>query len=392
MKKLALLLLFITLCGSAAFAQKVKIKNVAVVETELDEQSGAAKEITKPEVRQITTMLRREAVNRLPRSKYNVMTAETVQAMGDAVLAECADENCIITLGSKIGADYIVRGIISKFRTRITLEVELYETDYGNLVASAAAVRSANLEELLEKGTMACADMYKNFAEASATAATASTSVPGSTETAAPASMAKSDFYDYKVGIDMVFVKGGTFTLGKNKAPIRDFYIGKYEVTQKQWVEVMDNNPSYFKGKGNLPVENVKWSDVQEFIKRLNTMTGRKYRLPTEAEWECAARGGSISEGFKYAGSDNIDDVAWYNKNSGKKTHIVGGKSPNELGIHDMSGNVWELVSDLSGYFRVARGGGWSNRANRCRVSNRNTISPDYRYYYVGFRLVLSSP
>jgi uncharacterized protein (TIGR02145 family) len=178
MKKLALLLLVITLCGPSAFAQKVKIKNVAVVETELDEQSGAANEISKPEVREITAMLRREAVRYLPRNRYNVMTAETVQAMGDAVLAECAEENCVIALGSKIGADYIARGVISKFRQNFSLTVELYETEYGNLIASAAAVRSANFEEILDKGTAACAEMYKTFAESSAQAIPESNPAP----------------------------------------------------------------------------------------------------------------------------------------------------------------------------------------------------------------------
>jgi hypothetical protein len=180
------ILLITLLCASPAFAQKVQIKNVAVVETELDEQSGAANEISRPEVRQITTMLRREAVKHLPRNRYNVMTAETVQAMGDAMLAECADENCIITLGSKIGADYIVRGIISKFQTRITLEVELYETDYGNLVASAEAVRSADLEELLEKGTVACTDMYKKFLESDVQARLEAAPAPTYTYAAKP--------------------------------------------------------------------------------------------------------------------------------------------------------------------------------------------------------------
>ncbi|MCL2218550.1 MAG: hypothetical protein FWC23_01120 [Chitinispirillia bacterium] len=167
MKRLALLLLM--LLFSTAFAQgpKVPIRNVAVVETQIDEQSGAASEISKAEVRLITNEIRREAVNNLPRDRYSVMTSETVQSMGSAVLEECAEENCVISLGIKIGADYIVRGIISKFRDNYTLTVEIYETEYGMLVATAEPVRTANLEELLEKSKAVCVAMYQKFMEAS---------------------------------------------------------------------------------------------------------------------------------------------------------------------------------------------------------------------------------
>jgi TolB-like protein len=143
-----------------------QIKNVAVVETEVDESSGASSGLTSAEVRLITTELRREAVKNLPRGTYNVMTTETVYAQGSAVLEECADENCVISLGSRIGADYIVRGIISKFQTRFTLSVEIYDTEDGNLVASSDPVRSENINELLEKSAPVCADMYKTFATA----------------------------------------------------------------------------------------------------------------------------------------------------------------------------------------------------------------------------------
>jgi len=140
------------------------VKNVAVVETEIDAQSGASAQMTSADVRLVTTELRREAVRNLPRDKYNIMTTETVYAQGGAVLEECADENCVITLGSKIGADYIVRGIISKVQTKFTLSVEIYETEDGNLVASSDPVRSETVLELLEKAAAACADMYRTFA------------------------------------------------------------------------------------------------------------------------------------------------------------------------------------------------------------------------------------
>ena len=221
-------------------------------------------------------------------------------------------------------------------------------------------------------------------------------------------------------GFDMVYVKGGTFTMGataeqgsdaySNEKPthsvtLSDYYIGKYEVTQAQWRAVMGSNPSKWKGD-NLPVENVSWNDIQKFIKKLNAQTGKKFRLPTEAEWEYAARGGNQSKGYKYSGSNSISEVAWYDGNSGDKTHPVGQKSPNELGIYDMSGNVWEWCQDWysssayssssqtnptgpnSGSHRVLRGGSWDNAASRSRVSDRGNNSPDDRFNRGGFRLV----
>ena len=182
------------------------------------------------------------------------------------------------------------------------------------------------------------------------------------------------------------------------------YYIGKYEVTQELWEAVMGSNPSYFKGD-NLPVERVSWNDVQEFLRKLNAMTGKRYRLPTEAEWEFAARGGNSSRGYKYSGSNNIDNVAWYTDNSGSRTHAVGTKSPNELGIYDMSGNVWEWCQDWYGSYssssqrnpqgsnsgsnRVDRGGSWLSTAWDCRVSDRYSDTPGNRSSYLGFRLAL---
>jgi uncharacterized repeat protein (TIGR02543 family) len=163
-KAMALLAL---LAGTSAAG----IKYVAVVETDIDAQSGASATLTYADARLITAELRREAVKNLPRDRYNIMTSETVQSMGGAVLEECAEENCVIALGSKIGADYIVRGTISKFQTRFTLTVEIYETDNGTLVASSDPVRSENVGDMLEKVAAASADMYRTFAAAQNTAA-----------------------------------------------------------------------------------------------------------------------------------------------------------------------------------------------------------------------------
>jgi formylglycine-generating enzyme required for sulfatase activity len=218
------------------------------------------------------------------------------------------------------------------------------------------------------------------------------------------------------VSFDMIPIEGGSFMMGSNdgdrdeqpihRVTVSDFSIGNTEVTQALWKAVMGNNPSYFKGD-NLPVDNVSWSDVQEFIEKLNHLTGKKYRLPTEAEWEYAAGGGSKNR-TKWAGTDVeslLGNYAWYNTNSGDKTHDVATKLPNSLGLYDMTGNVWEWCSDrfgdysindqmnptgvTSGSLRAFRGGAWAYGLQNCRVSSRDRNKIKYTRYFVGFRLVL---
>ena len=218
---------------------------------------------------------------------------------------------------------------------------------------------------------------------------------------------------------NMIEVKGGTFTMGAtseqgsdadsdekpaHKVTLSDYYIGKYEVTKEEWRAVMGNNPSGFKG-ANKPVESVSWYDCQEFIKKLNDLTGLQFRLPTEAEWEYAARGGNKSRGYKYSGSNTIGKVAWYRDNSSWTTGPVGTRRANELGLYDMSGNVYEWCSDWysSSYYlsspptnptgpstgssRVLRGGSWFNDAKLCRVSARNLNNPGNHHHFIGLRL-----
>ena len=217
---------------------------------------------------------------------------------------------------------------------------------------------------------------------------------------------------------NMVWVDGGTFRMGatseqgseiSDEKPVHSvtlsgYYIGKTEVTQVLWEAVMGSNPSRFKGD-YLPVESVSWDDCQEFIRKLNALTGQNFRLPTEAEWEFACRGGNNSRGYKYSGSNYIDNVAWYDGNSGGKTHPVATKSPNELGIYDMSGNVWEWCADWYGDYssgaqtnpkgpydgscRVCRGGSWFISAGLCRSSYRSYNYPTYPLNALGLRLAL---
>ena len=213
------------------------------------------------------------------------------------------------------------------------------------------------------------------------------------------------------VTFEMVRVDGGSFMMGsdngyKDEKPVHSetvgtFYIGKTEVTQALWTAVMGSNPSYHKGQ-SLPVEEVSWDDCQEFIDRLNRITGQNFRLPTEAEWEYAARGGNRSRGYEYSGSNNIESVGWHDGNSGNSTHPVGNKLDNELGLYDMSGNVREWTSDLwssdyssyrnggsSGSYRVSRGGSYNYYAKNCRSANRGLNDSSYRYRSLGFRLAL---
>ena len=222
------------------------------------------------------------------------------------------------------------------------------------------------------------------------------------------------------ISIEMVKVEAGSFNMGAtpemenpydSEKPVHrvtltnNYYIGKYEVTQALWKIVMGSNPSNSKGD-NLPVENVSWNNCQKFISKLNKLTGKSFRLPTEAEWEFAARGGNKSRGYQYSGSNTIGDVAWYDGNSGSKTHAVGTKQPNELGIYDMTGNVLEWCQDwydsyssspqtnptgaVSGSFRVLCGGSWGISAGYCRSSCRGSNTPGSRNNFLGLRLVLS--
>lgn len=232
----------------------------------------------------------------------------------------------------------------------------------------------------------------------------------------------KQNFTETVFGINMkmVYVAGGDFMMGgtseqgseaeNDEKPLRrvtlsDYYIGAFEVTQGQWEKVMGTNPSYFRKGSDYPVENVSWEEARAFCQELSRKTGKNYVLPTEAQWEYAARGGNKNEGTKYSGSVSVDAVAWYDGNSGSSTHPVGTKRPNVLGLYDMSGNVWEWCSDWygaypstpqtnpvgpsSGSFRVYRGGSWGSNAGRCRVSFRGSNSPGYRYFYLGFRVAL---
>jgi len=214
---------------------------------------------------------------------------------------------------------------------------------------------------------------------------------------------------------EMIFVEGGAFQMGSNSGDVDEkplhyvslssFSIAKFEVTQAQYQAVMGINSSIFSDCENCPVDNVSWNDVQVFIQKLNTQTGRSYRLPTEAEWDYAAKGGKKCKAYSYSGSHDINASAWHNLNSERKSHPVGLKMANELGLHDMSGNVWEWCSDFYGPYNnfletnptgsangsqhVFRGGSWHFAQEHCRISNRLGSNSDLKAIDGGFRLVL---
>ncbi|MCR9053799.1 MAG: formylglycine-generating enzyme family protein [Phaeodactylibacter xiamenensis] len=214
--------------------------------------------------------------------------------------------------------------------------------------------------------------------------------------------------------IEMVEVEGGTFMMGseerEREKPIHEvkvpnFHIGKHPVTQEQWVAVMGDNPARFRGRAH-PVDRVRWHDTQAFLKKLNQLVNEAFRLPSEAEWEYAARGGKYNQGLQYAGSKKLKEVGWYDENSNGQTQPVGLKLPNELGIFDMSGNVWERCADhwhenyegapvdgsawITGgekHRRVVRGGSWDDYDGSCRPSLRYWYLTNNRNFNIGFRL-----
>ena len=227
-------------------------------------------------------------------------------------------------------------------------------------------------------------------------------------------------FTDAGTGMEFVFVKGGCYQMGdtfgggdRDEKPVHevcvsDLSIGKFEVTQGEWEKVMGSNPSFFRKGPRYPVEQVSWNDTQEFLRKMNSHPGKRYRLPTEAEWEYAARSGGKPE--KYAGFSDAPDLdlyAWYDKNAGGSTHLVGEKRPNGLGLYDMTGNVFEWVQDwkgdyssssrdnpkgpMSGTYRVLRGGSWNYILRLLRATSRNHRPPDSRLNSYGFRVAFSA-
>ena len=403
--------------GNAPIAEHEK-KNVAVYMAGEERKGikGAYKILGGELARAISVSDRYIAVNRTEAILEVLAKEHTYQRSGAVTDEQIRD------LGKQFGARYLCIAEISDVKGgTYYLDVRIVDVVTAKTEASATAGSNlADINEMLRVARELAGGLIGGNGEARG-APGRITAVQADDDAKPVLGRAGSDFTDAKIGVEMVFVRGGAFTMGctpeqetcwdlekpAHKAALSDYYIGKYPVTQKQWQSVMGANPSGF-GKGDgLPVHNVTWADVQEFISKINKMTGRKYRLPTEAEWEYAARGGAKSKGYKFPGSDNVNDVAWYSENSRSQVQKAGAKEPNELGLYDMSGNVGEWVNDWfglyearsqtdpsgprSGSLRVQRGGAFMTPAASMRSAFRSSGHPEDEAYSIstGFRLAL---
>lgn len=334
-------------------------------------------------------------------------------------------------LGEMTGAAYVLIAEAAIYDDQnIIIAAKILDVETGGVMSSTPPAVAPKDPAKMAEACIRCSQILVGGKMPTRTTTTTTDSQTGYASQPAPA--ANQDFTETAWGINMkmIWVEGGDFLMGctseqgncesdeqnVRRVTVDGFYIGMLEVTQSQWEKVVGTSISQqrnkkgsdysLKGVGpDYPMYYVSWDEAMEFCRLLSNKTGRTYTLPTEAQWEYAARGGNKNEGAKYAGSNMIDAVAWYDSNSANTAHIVGSKRANALGIYDMSGNVWEWCKDWyadsyvsydtnnpvgpsSGSYRVNRGGGWLSNASGCRVANRNYSSPGNRYYDLGFRVV----
>jgi len=388
---------------------------LAVFDLEITE--GVTKGISRP----LSESIRREIVMS---GRYEVIDRGNMnKILGEQKfqLSGCAAGECIVEAGQLLGVGKIVTGSIGLVGKTYYLSLSVINVETGKIENVSEDKCECRLDDLIDSSKRLVKRLLGEIVPEPVQ--TAKTEIKTETTKTYPSEspLAKGgskggDFTD-PPSIEMIFVKGGCYQMGcgswtsdcnDNEKPVHevcvdDFYIGKYEVTQGQWKAVMGNNPSYFKDCDNCPVEQVSWSDAQDFIRKFNNKSGKNYRLPTEAEWEYAARSGGKSE--KYSGSNDIDSVAWFSSNSRSKTHPVGQKASNGLSIYDMSGNVWEWVNDWynknyyknspkdnpkgpnSGTVRVLRGGSWFKDPRYMRLAHRPGFNSGNRNRGLGFRL-----
>ncbi len=356
---------------------------------------------------------------------YRLVTrSQVAKALGELRFqaSDLADRTKAQALGKQIGAEYLITGTVLQLGREATVAAQIFKVETGairqtadNTAFSADEMDSAFFAEIAQVLSLTMEEKAAYLAAKPKVAR-----APSAAPTAGKA------WTVAELGLEFVYVAPGSFQMGSKNGgseekPVhavrisRGFWLGKYEVTQAEYEAVVGTNPSSFKGARN-PVETVSWNDASAFCAKLTEReraagrlpAGYEYRLPTEAEWEYAARGGAASKGYTYAGSNNVDEVAWYDKNSGNATHPVGKLKANEVGLYDMSGNVWEWCLDWydGEYYgrspnvdpantqaasnRVDRGGGWSNVARCVRSAYRDWLGPGGTDYILGFRACLA--
>ena len=391
------------------------VTELTMSETTLDMNSGTTAQLT-------VTATPADAANPAVTWGSSDTSVATVDANG--VVTAVAGGTCTITATATDGSGKTATCTVNvtQMVTSITLSESrllLELDDYKKLTATVLPANAANQKVTWSSSNESVAEVTSTGGVAAVDHGTCTitcTAQDGSGVSVSIQVVVVNAFTVNGVSFNMIKVEGGTFQMGGDGEydgkPIHqvtltnDYYIGETEVTQELWTAVMGSNPSHFTSSNQLPVEKASWDDCQTFITKLNALTGKTFRLPTEAEWEFAARGGNASQGYTYSGSNNLDEVAWSGGNSSSKTHEVATKAPNELGLYDMSGNVREWCQDwygdyssgsqtnptgpTSGSLRVLRGGSWWNSYGYyCRVANRNSNTPSSRNSSDGLRLAL---
>lgn len=387
-------ILWILLSSPFIEAQELAKKQVAVYLTDSDVDEGYKKVISSKMVAKITQSANYRALERTDDFLKALRTAQDYDTSGEV------KDSQIARIGQKLGVRYVAVVDCADLLGNLYVSARLIDVESGAIIATSEEYEG----NLTLPNVIRLAEKVGAVLTSQGTSSSPSSSVGYSSQGGGSAQI--ETFNVNGVPFEMVRVEGGTFSMGSysgesDEQPVHSetvgtFYIGKTEVTQRLWSAVMGSNPSNFRGE-NLPVENVSWFDCQEFVDRLSRLTGRIFRLPTEAEWEYAARGGNKSRNYTYSGSNDLYRVAWYAENSGSTTHPVGQKLDNELGIFDMSGNVCEWCSDnysisysqlRNGSNRVQRGGAWCN-SDYCGVAIRDSSNPGGHFSDLGLRLAL---
>lgn len=384
--------LFLLAFPGMARAQQVAKKQVAVYMTDSDVDDAYKRVISSKMVAQITKSANYRALERTDDFLKALRSAQDYDTSGEV------KDSQIARIGQKLGVKYVAVVDVAELLEALYVSARLINVETGAIMATAEEYTG----DLTLPNVIALAEKVGYILTSQGTGAGFSSAYPHSGGNGAQVET----FNVNGVTFEMVKVDGGSFMMGSyewdwsqpvHNESVGTFYIGRTEVTQQLWNAVMGSNPSDFRGE-NLPVDNVSWFDCQEFVERLSRMTGRIFRLPTEAEWKYAARGGNKSRGYKYSGSDDGYRVAWYWENSGSRTHPVAQKLDNELGIFDMSGNVWEWCADIwsdsynqprDSSDRDVRGGSWRGAAADCRVAYRGTHPSRRGGFHVGLRLAL---